>query len=156
PQYKTQKNARADYVDIAKDPDIAKGFLGQLSILQAVMVNCGVSCVVTMDIYNDVSPLLDLRKVVPPYALGARMCIERIHRWEEQFASIEPVECIFEEGDFEQGKFTDLMVDEGRDPPIYKKKEILLDSRPPITTHGSRHLFSRNMHTAAPRNLGQF
>ena len=123
PKYKTQKNARADYVDIAKDPDIAKGFLGQLSILQAVMVNCGVSCVVTMDIYNEVSSLLDLRKVVPPYALGARMCIERVHRWEQQFASIEPVECIFEEGDFEQGKFTDLMVDEGRDPPIYKKKK---------------------------------
>jgi hypothetical protein len=50
------------------------------------------------------------------------MCIERVHQWDEQFDSPEPVECIFEEGDFEQGKFTSLMIDEGMNPPIYKKK----------------------------------
>jgi hypothetical protein len=122
PEYKHQTNARADYVEIAKNPDIAKGFLGQLSILQSLMTNCGVSCIVTMDVYNEVSTLLDLRKVVPPYALAARMCIERIHQWEQQFAAVQPVECIFEAGDFEQGKFTDLMIDEGMDAPIYKNK----------------------------------
>jgi hypothetical protein len=71
PKYKTQKNARADYVEIAKDPERANGFLGQLSLRQSIYVSCGVSCIVTMDIYKGVSSLLELRDVVPPYALAA-------------------------------------------------------------------------------------
>lgn len=122
PNYPQQKNARADYVGISKDPKKAKNFLLNLCLTQATFVNCVVTCVVPMDIYNGISSLLDLRTVVPPYALAARMCIERVHKWEQTFSVIEPVECIFEEGDFEQGKFTDLMVDEGWDKPIYKKK----------------------------------
>jgi hypothetical protein len=35
----------------------------------------------------------------------------------------DPVECIFEEGDFEQGKFTDLMMADGDSVPIYKPKD---------------------------------
>jgi hypothetical protein len=52
------------------------------------------------------------------------MCIELVRGWEVMFdlPKSEPVECIFEEGDFEQGKFTNLMVDEGMALPIYKKK----------------------------------
>jgi hypothetical protein len=121
--YKSQKNARKDYVEIAKDGKRSWEFLRQLCQVPVLMANCSISCLVSMDIYNGVSSLLDLRKVVPPYALGARTCIARVHRWQEEFAIPQPVECIFEEGDFEQGKFTDLMVDEGMDHPIYRKKK---------------------------------
>jgi hypothetical protein len=122
PNYKNQKNARADYVDIARDEKKAKAFLLGLCWTQALLVNCVTSCVVPMAVYNNVSSLLDLRTVVPPYALGARMSLERVSQWEQLLSVQEPVECIFEEGDFEQGKFTDLMMAEGRDAPIYKKK----------------------------------
>jgi hypothetical protein len=122
PAYKNQRNARADYVAIAQDPEKALDFLKQLSGIQRVYVHCGISCIVPMSLYQGVSSLLDLRKVVPPYALGARMCIERLHQWEKQFAIQQPAEYIFELGDFEQGQFTHLMVDEGQSPPIYKKK----------------------------------
>jgi hypothetical protein len=123
PQYESQKNSRKDYVAIAKDPKAAENFLNRLCMCQVGIVNCAVSCILPMEIYKGVSSLLDLRKVVPPYALAARMCIERVHRWEQEFHAEEPVECIFEEGDFEQGKFTDLMVSEGMGVPIYGKKE---------------------------------
>ena len=122
PKYKEQSNARADYVAMASDPDKAEAFLRDLSSVQATHVHCGISCIVEMDVYKGVSSLLDLREVVPPYALGARMCIERIRQWQEYFLMPDPVECIFEAGDFEQGKFTQLMIDEGQDAPIYRKK----------------------------------
>lgn len=122
PKYAQQKNARPDYIAISQDPKKARSFLLELCITQATYVNCVVTCVVPMDVYNGVSLLLDLRTVIPPYALGARMCIERVHGWERMFSVVEPVECIFEEGDFEQGKFTELMVKEGWAKPIYKKK----------------------------------
>ena len=121
-EYRTQRNARADYVEIAKSPERANEFLKRLGLIQLSFVHCGVSCIVPMDVYEGVSSLLELRDVLPPYALGARMCIERVRQWEEKFAIRPPVECIFESGDFEQGKFTELMVDEGQDCPIYKKK----------------------------------
>ena len=76
-----------------------------------------------MSVYDGVSSLLDLRAVVSPYAVAARTCIHMIQTWEKEFEVSEPVEYIFEEGDFEQGKFTDLMVDEGWQVPIYKKKK---------------------------------
>ncbi len=121
-KYKFQKNARADYIAIAKDADKAAAFIKELTSLQLWLVNCGVSAIVDMSIYNSVDSVLDLRTVIPPYALGARMCLAKVHNWEKMFAASEPVECIFEEGDFEQGKFTDLMIDEGEAVPIYKKK----------------------------------
>ena len=121
--YQGQKNARADYVEIAKRPKRAVGFLKLLSQIQMSFVAVGVSAIVPMDIYNDVSSLLDLRDVAPPYALGARMCIQRIRRWEQDYNIRPPVECIFEQGDYEQGNFTQLMVDEGEPAPIYKKKD---------------------------------
>ena len=76
-----------------------------------------------MDIYNEVSSLLNLREVVPPYALGARTCLAKLEEWERYCDIHEHVEPIFEEGDFEQGKFTDLMTSEGNELPIYKKKK---------------------------------
>lgn len=120
--YKHQRSARADYIDIAKDPKRPNEFLKRLGLIQLSFVHCGISCIVPMDVYEGVSTLLDLRDVVPPYALGARMCIERLHQWEQKFAVDPPAEYIFESGDFEQGKFTRLMIDEGEAVPVYKNK----------------------------------
>lgn len=122
PDYAKQSNARPDYIAIAKDSVKANAFLRALCLVEATFVNCVVTCPVSMSLYNGINSLLDLRTVIPPYALAARMCIERVRKWEKTFSIVTPVECIFEEGDFEQGKFTNLMVDEGMDPPIYKKK----------------------------------
>jgi hypothetical protein len=121
-RYQSQRNARQDYIDLAKDKVKATDFFKRICIAQLTIVNCGFSCSVPMSIYNNISSLLDLRTVIPPYALAARTCIHMIHRWEREFNISEPVEYIFEEGDFEQGKFTELMIDEGCPPPIYKKK----------------------------------
>ena len=120
--YREQRNARADYIEIAKDAKRSEEFLKLISQIQMSFVHAGISCIIDMDIYREVSSLLDLREVLPPYALGARMCIQRLRRWEQDYAIRPPAEVIFEVGDFEQGKFTRLMVDEGEDPPIYKKK----------------------------------
>lgn len=122
-RYAAQRNARTDYVAIAKDIDKARRFFRSISIAQQTIANCGISCIVDLKIYNDVSSLLDLRKVIPPYALAARMCYAQVHQWEQQFAVQNPVEIIFEKGDLEQTKLTDLVVDEGGDPPIYKDKK---------------------------------
>lgn len=122
-RYSKQRNAREDYVNLAKDRNKANEFFKKICIAQLTMINCAVSCVVRMAVYNNVSSLLNLREVVPPYALAARTCMERIHKWEQEFEIEERVECVFEAGDFEQGKFTDLMIDEGMAPPIYKNKE---------------------------------
>jgi hypothetical protein len=122
-RYATQKNARPDYVALAKDGKKANDFLKNLCITQQTVVNCGISCIVNMHIYNDISSLLDLRKVIPPYALAARSCIARVHEWEEQFSIEEPVECIFEDGDFEQEKLVELIKSEGGPAPIFKKKK---------------------------------
>jgi len=122
PKYELQSNARADYIEIAKQPERAEAFIKALSFIESTTVFCGISAIIDMEIYKGVSSLLNLRDVIPPYALAARMCIEQLHQWESKFAASEPVEFIFEEGDFEQGKFTELMVDEGQTLPIYKKK----------------------------------
>lgn len=121
--YKNQSNARADYVEIAKDKVRATAFLHKLVIAQVTMINCAIACNVRMNIYNDIDSLVELRERIPPYALGARQCVERIHKWENEFEIEEPVEMIFEEGDFGQGQFSDLIVNEGMSPPIYRKKE---------------------------------
>jgi hypothetical protein len=121
--YKKQKNARQDYLNIAATPDRAMAFLRILTNIQMCGVICGISTIIDMKIYDSVDSVLDLRKAVPPYALGARMCIANVRSWEKYFRVSEPVECVFEEGDLEQGKFTNLMIDEGEACPIYKKKD---------------------------------
>ena len=122
PNYKNQTNARQDYVHLAENRRDAEDFVVDLSALELTMVNCAITAIVPMGIYKGVSSLLELREVVPPYALAARMCIDLVRQWEHTFGVSERVECIFEEGDFEQGKFTKLMIDEGMPVPIYKKK----------------------------------
>jgi hypothetical protein len=100
PKYANQNSARADYVRLANDPKAARLFFDRLAIAAISAVHCGISCIVPMDIYNNVSSLLDLREVVPPYALAAHMCIEKLHQWEQLFAIGESAESIFEAGDF--------------------------------------------------------
>ena len=119
--YKKQNNARADYVSLAADPKRANDFFKFLCITQCGLINCAISCIVPISLYNQVNP--ELAKIIPPYAYGARTCLARIHQWEKEFDIQEPVECIFEYGDFGQGRFTELMVEEGAEPPIYKKKK---------------------------------
>lgn len=121
-RYAKQKNARADYVAIASDMPRAKNFFMNICIAQQSVVNCGFSCIVPMSIYNEVNAAADLRQSVPPYALAARSCIAQVHEWEDIFSIDEPVECIFEKGDLEQDRFTNLVTNEGGDPPIYKCK----------------------------------
>jgi hypothetical protein len=123
PQYAQQRNARADYVRLAENPEEAQKFLYHLALSEVTALSCGVSCVIPMKLYNEVNSVLHLRDILPPYALGARICIRQLHKWEEYFSIGEPTEYIFEEGDFEQGKFTSLMVDEGQAVPIYKNKK---------------------------------
>jgi len=121
PKYKSQSKARADYVEIAKDQARADLFLRSLSQCEVTNTLCGFSAIVEMSIYETVSSLLDLRKVVPPYALGARMCLEKLRQWKEYFSIHDEIECIFESGDLEQGRLIDLMVEEKENPPIFKK-----------------------------------
>lgn len=121
--YALQKKCRRDYIQIAKSPSKGSEFLKKLTIAQMGMVNCGVSCIIDMDVYNEVSDVLQIREIIPPYALGARACVSAIRKWEQDFNIETPVELIFEKGDLGQGEFTELMVDEGNDPPIYKKKD---------------------------------
>jgi hypothetical protein len=120
--YKQQRNARADYVELAKAPDRAEEFLKLISQIQMSFVHLGVSCIVPMQIYNEVTSVLNLEELLPPFALGARMCIQKLRNWERDYAIRPPVECVFEQGDFGQGKFTRVMADEGELLPIYKKK----------------------------------
>jgi hypothetical protein len=122
-RYANQSNARPDYVALGKDLKRASSFFEKLCIAEQSLLNCGISCIVDMKIYNSVSSLLDLRKVIPPYALAARSCVARVHQWEDQFAIQEPVEAVFEKGDLEQEKFTELVKSEGGDLPIYRDKK---------------------------------
>ena len=121
-RYAAQKNARQDYVEIAKKPKEAKEFFRSVCIAEFMLANCGFSCIINMAIYNEISSLLDLRKVVPPYALGARSCIAAVHKWEDDYSIQNPVEIIFERGDLEQDKFRKLVLDEGGPEPIFRKK----------------------------------
>ncbi len=122
-RYAAQSKARADYVRLSQSPKKANEFIQKLAMAEVSTMHCGISCMVPMDVYNDISSLLPLNEVVPPYALGARMCIERLRQWREMFAIPESVEYIFEHGDFGQAKFTDLMEVEGEAIPIYKRKD---------------------------------
>jgi hypothetical protein len=127
PKYETQTNHRQDYVELAKDKRRAVEFLLKLSMAEVTLMSCAVTAIVPMiAVYNEIDSVIKLSEIVPPYALGARMCIELVRKWEQTFDLKVPVECIFEKGDFGQGNFSNLMVDEGMDLPIYKDKVALL------------------------------
>jgi hypothetical protein len=126
PKYSIQSNARPDYVQLARNPERAKLFIHHLAVAAVTTISCGISCIVPMDLYGEVNSLLGLREKVPPYALGARMCLASLHEWEVFVDIAEPVDCIFESGDFEQGRLTSLLEEEHHPAPIYRKKEELL------------------------------
>jgi hypothetical protein len=122
PKYSAQSNARHDYLEIAKYPDRWAQFLHALVLAQSCFMNCAVTAVVNMTVYNEMNKYLELKENVPPYALGARFCVDRVRQWEKQFEIPEPVEMIFEEGDLGQCEFSQIMAGEGSLAPIYKKK----------------------------------
>lgn len=105
-----------------------------------------------MNIYNDIDSVVELREKIPPFALGARQCVERVHKWEKEFEIDEPVELIFEEGDFGQGQFSDLMTSEGMPSPIYKKKEDSVGLQ--MSDHYAWELFYR-LKTEEEKQLGR-
>jgi hypothetical protein len=76
-----------------------------------------------MKVYNEVDELIELKEKIPPYALGARYCVDRIRKWEREFEVEKPVEMVFEEGDLGQTEFSKMMVGENSDLPIFKKKK---------------------------------
>lgn len=94
PKYAEQRNARADYVRLAKNPKEAELFIKHLATTILTCVHCGISSVVPLELYQEVNSVLDLRPLIPPYALAARMGIEKLHQWENQFAIGEPAEYI--------------------------------------------------------------
>jgi hypothetical protein len=122
-RYQGQNKCRQDYVELAKDKDRAKDFIQQICVAQLAMVHMGISCIVSMDVYEEANSILRFGDVIPAYALGARVCVAWIHWWQSNFDIKQPVETIFEEGDFGQGEFSNLMVSEGMEKPIFKKKK---------------------------------
>jgi hypothetical protein len=112
---------RQDYLRLTDTE--ASSFVLHLANWQQAYMALGVTCIVEMSEYSDVNTVLDLRRVVPPYALAARVCTARVDRWRHEHGITEPVECIFEDGDFERGKFIELMRVEGQPAPIFKDKK---------------------------------
>jgi uncharacterized protein DUF3800 len=118
-----QKSGTAKRQDYLRMTDLeASSFIMHLANWQQAYMALGVTCIVEMSEYQEVETVLDLRTIVPPYALAARVCTDRIDRWRHEHTILEPVECIFEDGDFERGKFIDLMRIEGMPAPIFKGK----------------------------------
>jgi hypothetical protein len=118
-----QKGGTAKRQDYVRMTDLeASSFIMHLATLQQAYMALGVTCIVEMSEYQEIETVLDLRKIVPPYALAARVCTDRVDRWRHEHTIEEPVECIFEDGDFERGKFIDLMRIEGMPAPIFKGK----------------------------------
>jgi hypothetical protein len=112
---------RQDYFGL--DEIRASNLMLHLANCQQAYMALGVTCIVEMSEYLEINTVLDLRTIVPPYALAARVCTARIDRWRHEHGITEPVECIFEDGDFERGKFIDLMRIEEMPAPIFKDKK---------------------------------
>jgi hypothetical protein len=112
---------RKDYRNLSDAQ--AYDFLLKLTSIQQMHMLFAVSAVVKISDYMEVNTVLDLRRVVPPYALGARLCIARLNEWQTKYIGGAPIETIFEDGDFERGKFIDLMRVEGLPAPIFKDKK---------------------------------
>ena len=74
-RYSEQKNARSDYVEIAKDPTRWRDFIKGLVYSQATYINCAVTALVRMNVYNEMNGFIELREPIPPFALGARYCV---------------------------------------------------------------------------------
>jgi hypothetical protein len=111
---------RADYLNLTENE--ASTFILRLANYQQAYMALAVTCIVEMKEYSEIETVLDLRTIVPPYALAARVCTDRIDKWRREHSIGQPVECIFEDGDFERGKFIDLMRVEGMPAPIFKDK----------------------------------
>jgi hypothetical protein len=119
-----QKGGTAKRADYLRLNDVeASNLVLHLANWQQAYMALGVTCIVEMSEYTEINTVLSLRTIVPPYALAARVCTARVDRWRHEHGIAEPVECIFEDGDFERGKFIDLMRVEGMPAPIFKDKK---------------------------------
>jgi hypothetical protein len=119
-----QKGGTAKRADYLRLNDIeASSFILHLANWQQAYMALGVTCIVQMSEYSEINTVLDLREIVPPYALAARVCTARIEQWRVEHGIADHIECIFEDGDFERGKFIDLMRIEGMSAPIFKDKK---------------------------------
>ena len=117
-------NEGSQYRKWASDSVEATEFLVQLGRMVQLCCLVGFSAIVSMDIYKDVSTAFPLETIVPPYALGARMCIASMHTWQMNHGMSEwDIESIFEKGDLGQSQFKYLMEVEGMEAPIFKKKD---------------------------------
>ncbi|HET6842756.1 MAG TPA: hypothetical protein VFK06_13915 [Candidatus Angelobacter sp.] len=114
---------RAEFKKWEQGNPEAEQFLGELIACQQVYPVLSISCIVSMSDYNDVDRRYAIRNIFPPYALAARVCIAKASKWAEDHG-IKELECIFEDGDFGQGKFLHVMREEGR--PIIPKTEAKL------------------------------
>jgi hypothetical protein len=110
--------------DYSKLSDIEHAdFIIRLTAIQQMHMLFAVSAVVNISDYMTVNTVLDLRNIVPPYALAARLCIAKLNEWRSKYIGGAPIETIFEAGDFERGKFIDLMRVEGLPAPIFEGKK---------------------------------
>jgi len=102
---------------------VASDFRTRLGNIMQTLCLANFCCIVPMNIYRDISTLFPLEEVVPPYALGARVCIAYLNSWQIEHGLKDlKIELIFEKGDLGQGEFTALMAVEGMELPIYKSK----------------------------------
>lgn len=118
---KGRTSKRADYLRLTDGE--ASAFIMHLANYQQAYMALAVICIVEMSEYEEIDTVLDLRTIVPPYALAARVCTDRIDKWRHEHSIHGPVECIFEDGDFERGKFIDLMRIDGMPAPIFRDKK---------------------------------
>ncbi len=121
-RYAKQKNAREDYVALAKIPGAGRICLRKLCVAQLSLVSCGISSVIPLKIYDQIDSD-ELQERIPPFALGARMCNGLVRKWEKAFQIPQPVECIFDKGDFGNGQYSHLMREEGENDPIFRNSE---------------------------------
>jgi len=121
-RYAKQTNARADYIALAKIPSAGKICLRKLCVAQLCLMGCGISSVIPLKIYDQIESD-ELRERIPPFALGARMCNGLVRKWEKAFQIPQPVEFIFDKGDFGNGKYSHMMREEGENDPIFRNSE---------------------------------
>jgi len=113
------------YKDLPEGNETGKphDFITTLASAQQIYTLLHVSCVVDMGVYNNIADVFQIQTMVPAFALGARVCVALVQKWQKDFGLEYPIECVFEDGDFGRGKFIDLMRVERMPAPIFKDKD---------------------------------
>ena len=98
-------NLTSQYARWAEVDPEAQDFNIRLCAAKQLLIPFGVSCIVPLSVYRDVSSAFDLEEVIPPYALAARTCVAAVHQWQVAHGLEDEIDCVFERGDFGQGKY---------------------------------------------------